>query len=106
VNLHRIAAIQTLHQVGSLLGTAARHMHHEAFSLYIKSFLCMRGVDLYNRAALSIALQKYLPFFYLLPHSNTVNNLFVEYMGVSCVLLLKHSTWKFWYQTCEKQEGG
>lgn len=78
----------------SLLGKAERYMHCEAFSLYITSFLCMREVQLHNRTALSIALWKYLPFFYLLPQSNTVNNLIVEYMGVSCGLLLKCFPWR------------
>lgn len=69
-------------------------MHCELFLLYITSFLCMREVQLQNRAALSIALWKYLPFFYLLPQSNTVNKLIAEYMGVSCGLLLKCFPWR------------
>lgn len=77
----------------SLLEKAERYMHCEPFLLYITSFLCMREVQLHNRT-FSIALWKYLPFFYLLPQSNTVNNVIVEYMGVSCGLLLKCFPWR------------
>lgn len=77
----------------SLSGKAERYMHCEPFQLYITSFLWMR-VQLHHRTALSIALWKYLPFFYLLPQSNTVNNLIVEYMGVSRGLLLKCFSWR------------
>lgn len=77
----------------SLSGKAERYMHCEPFQLYITSFLCMR-VQRHRRTALPIALWKYLPFFYLLPQSNTVNNIIVEYMGVSRGLLLKCFSWR------------